>query len=101
MSLMSLGSAHSIAIVALATTISKSKSSYNTMSTITECFITGMPESLFDPMPQVWVVIDGKTRKLFDYYPDEISFNAKEFIGLTAIQALELYHKKDKAYLQS
>ena len=52
-------------------------------------------------MPQVWVVIDGKTRKLFDYYPDEISFNAKEFIGLTAIQALELYHKKDKAYLQS
>ena len=68
------------------------------MSVITECFITQMPESLFDPMPQVWVTIDGKKTKLFDYYPDEISFSEKEFIGLTAIQALELYHKQDTAY---
>jgi hypothetical protein len=69
---------------------------------ITECFITRMPDSIFDPMPEVHVTYDnGKKEMLFKYYPDEISFNKKEFIGLTAIQALELYHKKDKAYLQS
>ena len=69
---------------------------------ITECYITPMPESLFDPMPEVHVTYeDGSKEMLFRYYPDEISFNEKEFIGLTANQARELFHKKDKAYLQS
>jgi len=68
---------------------------------IVSAYITPMPESLFDPMPEVHVVYDnGQKEMLFRYYPDEISFNKKEFIGLTAIQALELYRKKDVAYLQ-
>lgn len=64
--------------------------------------ISKMPESLFDAMPQVEVIFDdGSTCSLFSYYPDEISFTAEEFIGLTRGQAIELRHKKDVAYLQS
>lgn len=64
--------------------------------------ITAMPKSLFDPMPQVWVTYeDNKEELLYDYYPDEISFTASEFIGLTRDEAIHLKFKKDKAYLQS
>ncbi len=38
---------------------------------------------------------------LFDYYPDEISFNEKELIGLTFEQAKHLKFEKDKQFLQS
>lgn len=69
---------------------------------ITSARITAMPKNLFDPMPQV-IVIDsaGKETTLFEYYPDEISFTAEEFIGLTLDQARRLKFTKDKAYLQS
>jgi hypothetical protein len=64
--------------------------------------ITAMPKQLFDPMPQV-IVIDSNEKEttLFEYYPDEISFCEKEFIGLTLDQACRLKFSKDKAYLQS
>jgi hypothetical protein len=61
-----------------------------------------MPEGMFDPMPEVGVVYDdGSTEKLFVFYPDEIMFDAAEFIGLTREQAEDLRHKKDAAYLRS
>jgi hypothetical protein len=64
--------------------------------------ITEQPKTLFDPMPEVWVTYeDGEEEKLFSYYPDEISFEESEFIGLTRDEALKLYHKKDVAYLRS
>ena len=64
--------------------------------------ITAMPKSFFGPMPQVWVTHeDGKEELLFEYYPDEISFNSNEFIGLTRSEGIHLKFKKDKAYLQS
>jgi hypothetical protein len=64
--------------------------------------ITAMPKDFFDPMPQVFVTTeDGKESFLFDYYPDEISFAASEFNGLTIAQAKTLKFNKDKAYLQS
>jgi len=64
--------------------------------------ITDMPKGYFDPMPQVWVTYeDGKEQMLFEFYPDEISFSANEFIGLTRSEAIHLKFKKDKAYLQS
>ena len=64
--------------------------------------ISKMPETPFDPMPEVEAVFDdGKTCKLFSYYPDEISFTPDEFIGLTRLEAMALRHKKDVEYLQS
>lgn len=73
------------------------------MFTITHCRITAMPKTFLDPMPAVMVRFDNKEEevKLFEYYPDEISFDAHEFIGLTADQARALKFKKDKNYLQS
>lgn len=69
---------------------------------IVKAHITKMPESIFDPMPQVIVTMeDGSEFNLFSYYPDEISFRPEEFIGLTRIKAFDLLHKKDVAYLQS
>ena len=69
---------------------------------ITAAHITAMPQSIFDAMPEVIVTLeDGSTRKLFTYYPDEISFTEGEFVGLTVPQAHALRHRKDVAYLQS
>nr|WP_298657075.1 hypothetical protein [uncultured Flavobacterium sp.] len=61
-----------------------------------------MPQGMFDKMPEVHVKTDdGREHYLFQYYPDEISFTEKEFIGLTLDEARRLKFKKDKAYLQS
>lgn len=61
-----------------------------------------MPEGMFDPMPGVSVTYqDDTSENLFSFYPDEISFSEREFIGLTKTEALDLRHKKDKNYLQS
>ena len=63
--------------------------------------ITEMPISICDPMPQVIATFDdGTEKKLFEYYPDEISFVAGEFIGLTEGEARDLKCRKDKQYLQ-
>ncbi len=70
--------------------------------TIKSARISAMPVSISDPMPEVWVTFeDGEDLKLFSYYPDEISFTASEFVGLTEPQARELRHKRDVAYLRS
>jgi hypothetical protein len=64
--------------------------------------ITPMPKSMFDRMPQVWVTTEnGEEQLLFEYYPDEISFQKEEFIGLTIDEGRHLKFTKDKAYLQS
>lgn len=61
-----------------------------------------MPKSLFEPLPAVVADLeDGTTVKLFDFYPDEISFTEREFIGLTVTEGRHLKFKKDKEYLQS
>ena len=64
--------------------------------------ITEMPKSLFDSMPKVIVTYEnGNTEELFTFYPDEISFNEREFIGLTHEEAIELKRNKDFKYLRS
>lgn len=61
-----------------------------------------MPHGMFDPMPRVTVTYeDGSTEMLFEFYPDEVMFTAREFVGLTRSEALGLFHKKDVSYLQS
>lgn len=61
-----------------------------------------MPQSFFDPMPQVHVTLeDGKELMLYEFYPDEISFSPSEFVGLTIDEAIRLKFDKDKRYLQS
>lgn len=64
--------------------------------------ITAQPKSLFDPMPEVYVTLEGGEEVLlFDYYPDEISFTAEEFVGLTLDECRHLKFVKDRNYLTS
>lgn len=61
-----------------------------------------MPEGMFDEMPKVEATFeDGSTQVLFSFYPDELSFTEEEFIGKTALEALELKARRDAAYLRS
>lgn len=70
--------------------------------TIVEATITAMPKSMFDEMPKVIAKFsDGTEHTLFSYYPDEISFQESEFIGLTAREATNLKYRKDRDYLCS
>jgi hypothetical protein len=73
---------------------------------ITSAIITPMPrpmpEGMFDAMPEVIATFeDGTTRPLFSFYPDEITFQASEFAGLTEEEANALRHRKDVAFLKS
>ena len=73
---------------------------------ITSAIITPMPrpmpDGMFDPMPEVIATFeDGSTKTLFSFYPDEISFQASEFTGLTEAEARSLFHRKDVSYLKS
>lgn len=64
--------------------------------------ITRLPARLGEPLPEVWVTLeDGSEEKLFEYYPDEISFSAQEFEGLTTEEARLLKFGRDRAFLQS
>ena len=61
-----------------------------------------MSEGMFDPMPEVKVQFsNGDEKTLFSYYPDEISFEESEFIGLIEESALRLRFEKDIKYIQS
>jgi hypothetical protein len=61
-----------------------------------------MSEGMFDPMPEVKVQLsNGEEKILFSFYPDEISFEESEFVGLTEESAQRLKFEKDKRYIQS
>ena len=61
-----------------------------------------MPQGMLDPMPEVIATFeDGSTKTLFSFYPDEVSFRASEFIGLSEEEAHSLFQQKDTAYLRS
>ena len=49
----------------------------------------------------VWATIGEVERVVFSYYPDELSFTASEFVGVTIEQARELHMERDIAWLQS
>lgn len=61
-----------------------------------------------DFVPKAWdrtqvvaTFTDGEVSNVFGYFPDELSFSSTEFIGLTRQGALDLFAKKDTAYLRS
>jgi len=61
-----------------------------------------MPKGMFDPMPEVIATFeDGSSKSLFTFYPDEISFQESEFVGLTEEEARSLLQKKDSDHLRS
>ena len=61
-----------------------------------------MPEGMFDPMPEVIVTFEGGSVKtLFSFYPDEVAFTEREFIGLTEEEAHSLFQQKDRAHLRA
>ena len=68
---------------------------------ITECEIK---RSTVDPaviLINVKYDGDSKWELLRTYFPDEISFNPEEFIGLTDKEALSLCWERDLVYLRS
>jgi hypothetical protein len=72
------------------------------MSKIVSCEIGPYPKNFTDlVMPKVRATFDdGKRKELFSFYPDELKFSVGEFIGLTEREALDLFQKKDIAYLR-
>lgn len=63
--------------------------------------ITDLPMKVGDPLPEVWAVFqDGTEKMLFTFYPDEISFEPQDFIGLTEDEATLFKFGRDRAYLQ-
>lgn len=44
---------------------------------------------------------DGSMEEVVKFYPDELSFSGREFIGLTRDEAKDLFFKKDVEYLRS
>jgi hypothetical protein len=61
-----------------------------------------MPEGMFDPMPEVVAIFeDGSTKRLFSFFPDEVSFTPSEFVGLTEEEAHSLFQRKDTTYLRA
>jgi len=71
-------------------------------STIKKATITAMPKSYFDEMPKVIAEFnDGTKKELFSFYPDEISFDESDFIGLTEPEAHSLKQRKDVHFLQN
>ena len=61
-----------------------------------------MPDGLSDPMPEVFVTLDdGSEHRLFSFYPDEISFESADFIGLTIREAHALKARRDIDFLRS
>ena len=65
--------------------------------------ISAWPKKFTDPLPVVWARLEGEVeeRRLFDFFPDEITFSSEEFVGRTIEEAHELKFNKDRAYLRS
>ena len=40
-------------------------------------------------------------KDLFSYYPDELSFDASDFVGRTEDEVHSIFHRADIAYLRS
>ena len=59
-----------------------------------------MPKTMFDGGARVLADLGHGEEKIFEFYPDEISFSAEELEGKTVDEALSLKREKDIAYLK-
>ena len=73
------------------------------MKKIVSATIGPMPTGFTDfRLPKVTATFEGgEVKQLFSFYPDELSFDDSEFIGLTEREAHELFTKKDIANLRN
>ena len=53
------------------------------------------------PTEVIATFTNGETKKIFDYFDDEIDISAEELIGKTLEEAYEIKRQKDLAYLRS
>jgi hypothetical protein len=61
-----------------------------------------MPEGMNDPMPEIFATFEKDFRiSLGTYYPDEVSFTADMFVGLTYHEATEMIFIENKKHIQS
>jgi len=68
---------------------------------IVSATIGPIPVEVWDPLPEVTATFtDGSVRRLFSYFPDEVSFLPQEFVGMTEDEARALKAKKDSVYLK-
>ena len=59
-----------------------------------------LPRSWGD-MAKVMVQVDrGEERQLFDYFADELRFEADEFIGLSETEGRKLHYQRDLQYIR-
>ena len=69
---------------------------------IVYALITDLPSEIADPLPEVWATFqDGSDKMLFSFYPDEVSFQPQDFVGLTEDEATLFKFGRDRAYLQA
>ena len=69
---------------------------------IVKARITEQPKCWTDPLPEVHITLeDGTEKLLYSYFPDELSFTAEEFEGLTEEEATRLKYDRDVAWLRS
>lgn len=67
---------------------------------IVSVVISPIPMEVWEPLPEIVATFsDGSVRRLFTYFPDEISFLPSEFVGMTEDEARALKAKKDTVYL--
>src|SRR4051794_7995756 len=73
------------------------------MKKIVSATIAPMPTGFTDfRLPKVTATFKGgEAKELFYFYPDELSFEESEFIGLTEREAHELFTKKNIANLRN
>jgi hypothetical protein len=72
------------------------------MNLIVSARITPLPKRIGDPLPEVWATFsDGTEKMLFTYFPDEISFQEEDFLGLDEEEARLYKFGRDRSYLQS
>lgn len=72
----------------------------NNRIVVTKARIEKGPQA-YDRWRMIGTLSDGTEESLFSYFSDELQFTPEEVVGKTLDEALEVFTKKDVAYLRS